>query len=273
MRQFLSVFYLYYDLHFILILCFLSYACHALQREPHLVLLDTKWYAQKLRPCAAQLAALWLCQESPAIQLAFTPPQSNNNNSTSGVEKEQGEKEKDQRARRLVERYLTAPLDELQGLSEWVSSTTTTTATSAHQTAASVSMEVDGEISSKVSSSMLPLGLGVSQVKLLNLARTWVLTLLPHVVSKIHRVSFGILRPSDLAMVDPKSPPSRRLLAVPFVGKDVPSRASEFAHPDVLIGLSILAYRYDGARQSDVLRLATQLKQDLSRQVRLSVRD
>ena len=30
---------------------------------------------------------------------------------------------------------------------------------------------------------------------------------------------------------------SRQLLAVPFVGKDVPSQASEFAHPDVLIGL------------------------------------
>ena len=28
----------------------------------------------------------------------------------------------------------------------------------------------------------------------------------------------------------------RQLLAIPFVGKDVPSQASEFAHPDVLIG-------------------------------------
>lgn len=31
-------------------------------------------------------------------------------------------------------------------------------------------------------------------------------------------------------------PKSRKLLAVPFVGKDVPSRASEFSHPDVVIG-------------------------------------
>src|SRR5690348_13506099 len=53
---------------------------------------------------------------------------------------------------------------------------------------------------------------------------------------------------------------TRRLLAVPFVGKDVPSRASEFAHPDITIGcsslfscsgLSILAYRYEGVRPSD----------------------
>jgi hypothetical protein len=33
-------------------------------------------------------------------------------------------------------------------------------------------------------------------------------------------------------------PKSRRLVAVPFIGKDVPSHASEFAHPDVLIGLT-----------------------------------
>ena len=34
-------------------------------------------------------------------------------------------------------------------------------------------------------------------------------------------------------------------MAVPYVGKDVPSRSSEFAHPDVLIGLTVLAYRYE----------------------------
>ena len=32
-------------------------------------------------------------------------------------------------------------------------------------------------------------------------------------------------------------------MAVPFIAKDVPSHAAEFAHPDVLIGLTILAYR------------------------------
>ena len=55
-------------------------------------------------------------------------------------------------------------------------------------------------------------------------------------MSKINRVAYGILTPTDLAAIDPRSPESRRLLAVPFVGKDVPSRSSEFAHPDVLIG-------------------------------------
>jgi hypothetical protein len=50
---------------------------------------------------------------------------------------------------------------------------------------------------------------------------------------------------------DPGMPKSRRLCAVPFLGKDVPTTASEFSHPDVVIGLTILAYRYEGMRESD----------------------
>lgn len=65
-----------------------------------------------------------------------------------------------------------------------------------------------------------------------------------HVLSKINRVSFGIMNKEDhdRAMADtPNMPLSRVKLAIPFEGKDVPSRASEFAHPDTIIGLSILA--------------------------------
>ena len=46
-------------------------------------------------------------------------------------------------------------------------------------------------------------------------------------------------------------PRSRFKLAIPFMGKDVPSRASEFAHPDIIIGLTVLAYRYEGLRKVD----------------------
>ena len=46
-------------------------------------------------------------------------------------------------------------------------------------------------------------------------------------LAKINRVSFGLLTPADLATCDPHMPYSRRVMAVPFVGKDVPSRASE----------------------------------------------
>ena len=91
-------------------------------------------------------------------------------------------------------------------------------------------------------------------MKLLNLCHDWLATFLPHTLAKIDRVHFGLLSPRDLAQAlarDPRMPESRRLLAVPFVGKDVPSRASEFAHPDVVIGLAVLAYRYEGLRRTD----------------------
>ena len=46
-------------------------------------------------------------------------------------------------------------------------------------------------------------------------------------------------------------PRSRLALAVPFIGKDVPSKSSEFAHPDITIGLTVMAYRYSGLRTGD----------------------
>jgi hypothetical protein len=66
---------------------------------------------------------------------------------------------------------------------------------------------------------------------------------------QIDRVSFGILSPEDEERVlaaDPRTPRTRLKLAIPFVGKDVPSQSSEFAHPDVIIGLTVLAFRYEG---------------------------
>jgi len=99
--------------------------------------------------------------------------------------------------------------------------------------------------------------------KMLNLAHDWLTSLLPHILSKVDRVSFGLLTPEDLSKLlqhDPNMPRSRRFLAVPFVGKDVPSPASEFAHPDIVIGLTILAYRYEGLRQSDFRALMVNLR-------------
>lgn len=82
--------------------------------------------------------------------------------------------------------------------------------------------------------------------KLLNLCHAWLRTFLPHCLAKINRVSFGLLSSEHCKAAlkaDPHCPRSRLKLAVPFVGKDVPSKSSEFAHPDVTIGLTILAYR------------------------------
>ena len=85
-------------------------------------------------------------------------------------------------------------------------------------------------------------------------------------LQKIDRVSFGLLNKDDLAKalaIDPNMPKSRRFLAVPFVGKDVPSPSSEFSHPDVKIGLTILAYRYEGLRRSDFMSILQLLHEDM----------
>lgn len=57
---------------------------------------------------------------------------------------------------------------------------------------------------------------------MLNLARDWLRSYLPHCLQKIDRVTFGLLNANDLARalaLDPRMPRTRAKLAVPFVGK------------------------------------------------------
>jgi hypothetical protein len=126
---------------------------------------------------------------------------------------------------------------------------------------------MEGTAASEATLAPIKAHLPPEATRMLNLASDWTRTLLPHCLSKINRVAYGLLTPTDLARIDPRTPASRKLMAVPFVGKDVPSRSSEFAHPDVLIGLTVMAYRYEGLRRDDLRRVVVQLKQDLSRQV------
>lgn len=51
------------------------------------------------------------------------------------------------------------------------------------------------------------------------------------------------------------------------VGKDVPSRSSEFAHPDIIIGLTILAYRYTGMRYQDFVDLIDNMTAEFSHEI------
>lgn len=105
--------------------------------------------------------------------------------------------------------------------------------------------------------------LGDDHLKMLNLGHDWLNSFLPFVLQKVNRVHFGLLKPEDIQQLEDdgvKIPMSRKLVAVPFVAKDVPSRASEFAHPDVLIGLTILAYRYEGLRKKDFYIIMRHLK-------------
>ena len=159
--------------------------------------------------------------------------------------------------------------------------------------------------------------LSPEHMQLLNLARTWLHSVLPHILCKVARVHFGLLperylaeaaaaaaaaanasnaaAPSADAPAE-RAPPlrtassaslgggggggggsgdgtrmaaipqSRRLLAVPFVGKDVPSHAAEFSHPDALIGLTILAYRHQGLRRADFVGLINLLLEQMEQE-------
>jgi hypothetical protein len=55
-------------------------------------------------------------------------------------------------------------------------------------------------------------------LKLMNLCHNWLQSLLPHIIAKINRVSFGLLSKEDLERQlaeDPRMPKTRKFLAVP----------------------------------------------------------
>ena len=105
--------------------------------------------------------------------------------------------------------------------------------------------------------------------QMLNLSHDWLTSYLPHALQKIDRVTFGLMTPDDkkrALAVSPNMPRSRFMLAIPFVGKDVPSDSSEFAHPDIIIGLSILGYRYEGMRYSDFKEVIISLRENAEKE-------
>jgi len=105
-------------------------------------------------------------------------------------------------------------------------------------------------------------------LRALNLTLTWLHQLLPYILSKVHRVSYGLLTGRNLDLQ--RDGQSRKLLAVPFVGKDTPSTSSEFSHPDVAIGFTILSYRLHGLRERDVPTLLNVLLDEMRSESTLS---
>lgn len=103
-------------------------------------------------------------------------------------------------------------------------------------------------------------------IKLLNLCHQWIASVLPHVLSKVNRVSYGLLDDRMLERAA-NATVSRKLLCVPFVGKDVPSPASEFSHPEVVIGLTVAGYRHEGLRLHDWRILIAENKDMLKHEV------
>ena len=65
-----------------------------------------------------------------------------------------------------------------------------------------------------------------ADMKMLNLTRDWTTSFLPHCLGKIDRVTYGLLGPNDAGFNSKRTPESRRLMAVPFIGKDVRRRES-----------------------------------------------
>jgi hypothetical protein len=193
-------------------------ACLALQRNPHLILLSSKFYTTSMKPILCRWLGLWLEMKST---LHAETPEAESNPTV------------------VVDRNIAAA---------FVGETDTTAV-----------QAVGHELQKS----------GVSDhfLKLLNLGRMWILTFVPHCLSKINRVSFGLLREGDMANMPASMASARKQVAVPFVGKDVPSQASEFAHPEVLIGLTILAYRYEGLRTFDIREIVSMLKQAAVREV------
>ena len=103
-------------------------------------------------------------------------------------------------------------------------------------------------------------------MKMINLGREWVDTYLPHALSKINRVTYGLLTQEELDEGKHNGLASRKYLAVPFMGKDVPSPAAEFAHPDIIIGLSVAAYLHEGMRLENVADLTRTMKDELTKE-------
>ena len=171
-----------------------GYEQRALQRSPHLVLLNVEWYHEHVLPVMALWMMLWL-----------------ESNHVAGLTAAQ------------IELFITGR--------------------------SSLDADVETELHAAMEAR-----LDAKSFKLLNATKEWLRTYLPFCLQKIDRVSFGLLSMHEyqrLLQSEPHMPRSRLKLAIPFVGKDVPSRASEFAHPDIIIGLTVLAYRYEGLRKQD----------------------
>jgi hypothetical protein len=129
-----------------------------------------------------------------------------------------------------------------------------------------ISYMVNGPLKDKQAASAVHIALDDEYMKMINLSYDLLRNFLPHVMSKINRVTFGLLSKQDMKQAlesEPNVSLARRLCAIPFIGKDIPSRASQFSHPDIVIGLTIMAYRYEGLRFTDFENCLLTLREQL----------
>lgn len=93
------------------------------------------------------------------------------------------------------------------------------------------------------------------------LAQSLITAVLPLALTRQSRVHYGLLSEFD------GETPSRRLLAVPFLGKDAPSPSAEFSHPDVRLLMTCFAYACEGLRRADVHEIMLLQSSALSREL------
>lgn len=250
----------------------------ALQREPHLVLLDTGFYHHRIKEVMLRWSLVWLWKTISASQAKECRRRRKQRDAAALLHRQQHEEIKASEGAATMSPTSGEPPQIEDAINELGQEEFVAIACEFLRNSRKLALHTPEEINDFAD--LLDLGARMKalllpeSIQLLFLAREWLDTLLPHVLAKINRVGFGILQACDFAALqmggtDPKTasmPISRKVMAIPFVAKDVPSRSSEFAHPDVVIGLTVLAYRYEGLRKSDVKELLLQLKQDYARQ-------
>lgn len=219
-------------------------ADYALQLSPHLVMLREDWYHSALKPVVARWAVIWM-RHVRSVRADFGVLAD-----TSAVKAADSDADSDEETPML-------------GMAELYV-----------QEGGSLGEDVEAAIATYITTTGWPELSGAlsmaskATVKCLNLARDWMMSLLPFVLSKINRVHYGTLTALDTTNLRQRGAPAptgtRQVLAVPFVGRDTPSPSSEFAHADVLIGLTFLAMRYQGLRTKDVNQLVSTLKEDMA---------
>lgn len=109
---------------------------------------------------------------------------------------------------------------------------------------------------------------------LLVLSKEWLVNILPHILQKTLHVDYGpYFEVINSTKGSTKTYSSHKKLSVPYLGKDTPSKRADFQQPDVIIGLTILHYFYDGLRRDELLELLIHLQSEFEKQNLLSFRE
>jgi hypothetical protein len=260
--------------------------CMAVQQKPHIVLMEKSFYNSHMKPLLAEWAVLWLKEQVPIAETI----------------KKYACKRKPHHSERRPSRF-PVPLKTYITTKELVRSEPPSESSgneriykamedyiqnrNYEEAAACVKAHFLGDCVPSSSSSGDAEEPPPEAMQLLNLARNWITSFVPHCLGKRNRVEYGLLTKEDIirfkkrgqdkkeeeeedeeeemkeeAALALKDASSRELLAVPFMGKDSPSPSAEFSLPEVQIGMSILAYQYEGLREHDIRIIVEKLKRD-----------